>query len=58
MGCGVSSLVNTFHPGDATQVSLTPDLGNGLNVIKVMPESSVKFGAYEVGGSVLVTACL
>lgn len=23
-------------------------LGNGLNVVKVMPESAIKFGAYEV----------
>ena len=22
--------------------------GNGLNVVKVMPESAIKFGAYEV----------
>jgi hypothetical protein len=22
-------------------------IGNGLNVIKVMPESAIKFGAYE-----------
>ena len=22
-------------------------LGNGLNVVKVMPESAIKFGAYE-----------
>lgn len=24
-------------------------IGNGLNVVKVMPESAIKFGAYEVG---------
>lgn len=23
-------------------------VGNGLNVVKVMPESAIKFGAYEV----------
>jgi hypothetical protein len=23
-------------------------IGNGLNVVKVMPESAIKFGAYEV----------
>lgn len=27
--------------------------GNGLNVVKVMPESAIKFGAYEVSLSVL-----
>lgn len=28
--------------------SLTDKRGNGLNVVKVMPESAIKFGAYEV----------
>lgn len=26
-------------------------IGNGLNVVKVMPESAVKFGAFEVGNA-------
>lgn len=30
-------------------VKLILDIGNGLNVVKVMPESAIKFGAYEVG---------
>lgn len=28
--------------------------GNGLNVVKIMPESAIKFGAYEVSFQVLV----
>ena len=29
------------------QELLTNYPGNGLNVVKVMPESAIKFGAYE-----------
>lgn len=28
--------------------------GNGLNVIKVMPESAIKFGSYEVSGQIIL----
>jgi hypothetical protein len=28
-------------------MALTFTIGNGLNVIKVMPESAIKFGSYE-----------
>lgn len=31
--------------------------GNGLNVVKVMPESAIKFGAYEVRYSLYWVAC-
>lgn len=27
--------------------------GNGLNVLKVMPESAIKFGSYEVAETLL-----
>ncbi len=29
-------------------------VGNGLNVLKVMPESSIKFGSYEAAKRALV----
>lgn len=31
-----------------TEIHLLNSSGNGLNVVKVMPESAIKFGAYEV----------
>lgn len=34
------------------RVDQLTDAGNGLNVVKVMPESAIKFGAYEVSKSI------
>lgn len=36
----------------STAKTNTDLLGNGLNVVKVMPESAIKFGAYEVWVSI------
>lgn len=42
--CAVCSLVN--RPELSSECPLIY-LGNGLNVVKVMPESAIKFGSYE-----------
>lgn len=46
---GVCLLVRRPLPQDCGQrTEFSFCLGNGLNVAKVMPESAIKFGAYEV----------
>jgi hypothetical protein len=47
--CAVSMLVSCS--GVAACGRLTTMVGNGLNVIKVMPESAIKFGSYEASTS-------
>jgi hypothetical protein len=42
--CAVSMPVCSV---DILRKRLADCVGNGLNVVKVMPESAIKFGAYE-----------
>lgn len=44
MGCVVCSPVNRLEASSECPLIY---LGNGLNVVKVMPESAIKFGSYE-----------
>jgi solute carrier family 25 phosphate transporter 23/24/25/41 len=53
---GIRSLFAGEHSAPYTTFTPLIEKGNGLNVIKVMPESAIKFGTFEVSSILIATA--